>query len=71
MARNVVDNVPATGDAAITYNEDGSATVKFSNDFFFKAQKQWETSIIGYFIGGSFAFKFIVNKLRDFGKTGA
>lgn len=43
----------------ITYNDDGSANIFPSRELLLNAQKQWETSLIGHFIGGSFAFKFV------------
>lgn len=34
VAKNVDNTEPQSGDASISYNEDGSATVRFSNEFF-------------------------------------
>lgn len=59
--KSVVDSTPCLDneDTIITYNEDGTAVVKFSREYMVNAQKKWDNSIIGHFIGGGFAFKFV------------
>lgn len=36
-----------------------SVNIEPPKDFLLNAQKQWDSSFIGHFIGGSFAFKFV------------
>lgn len=62
VSENIIKQTPCAddnGEAAITFNDDGSASVNFSMSYLVRAQKQWETSIVGHFIGGNFAFKFV------------
>lgn len=60
----VSDSVPQQTQASIpnievSYNEDGFANISPPREFLVKAQKQWDSSLTGHFIGGSFSFKFI------------
>lgn len=43
----------------VTYNEDESANICPPRDFLLNARNQWNISLIGHFIGGSFSFKFV------------
>lgn len=41
------------------FNEDGSATINPPHSFLVATIKQWDSSLIGHFVGGSFSFKFV------------
>lgn len=60
VAKNIhVTDAGCSDNAQITFNEDGSATLKPPLGFLSNARKLWETSLIGHFIGGSFDFKIV------------
>lgn len=42
-----------------SYNEDGSINLIPPREYLIEARKQWNSSCIGHFIGGSFDFKFV------------
>lgn len=45
--------------ALFFHNEDGSISLMPSEEFLDNTHKQWDSSLIGHFIGGSFDFKFV------------
>lgn len=60
VRKNIPNATPTVDhEVQITYNDDGSANVQPSTSFLINANKQWETSLIGHFVGGGFAFKFV------------
>lgn len=64
--KNTPNATPTLIQTKVTFNEDGSANVEPPREFLLQAQVQWETSLIGYFIGGSFAFKFVKEQAFKF-----
>ena len=46
----------------IEFNHDGTATLNLPRSFLVNARKQWNSSCVGHFIGGGFAFKFVKEK---------
>ena len=50
-------------DSEVIFNKDGSATINIPRSFLENAKKKWSTSCIGHFIGGSFPFKFVKEKV--------
>ena len=50
-------------DSEVIFNKDGSATINLPRSFLENAKKKWSTSCIGHFIGGSFPFKFVKEKV--------
>ncbi|XP_074342467.1 uncharacterized protein LOC141680033 [Apium graveolens] len=59
VTRNTPPSTPCSSQHKVTYNEDGSANVEPPREFLLQAQVQWESSLIGHFIGTSFSFKFV------------
>ena len=50
-------------ESEVVFNEDGTATINLPRSFLENAKKKWDTSCIGHFIGGSFPFKFVKDKV--------
>ena len=50
-------------ESEVEFNGDGSASINLPRSFLMEARKQWNTSCIGHFIGGSFPFKFVKDKV--------
>lgn len=59
VQKNIPSDRPQSSNVSFTYNEDGTVNLVPSDEFLEKGRKQWYTSIIGHFIGGSFDFKFV------------
>ncbi|XP_074342079.1 uncharacterized protein LOC141679484 [Apium graveolens] len=60
VTKNIPSKEPASSETAkVTFNEDGSATIQPPKNFLASVRKNWSTSIIGHFIGGSFEFRFV------------
>lgn len=56
LLENFSDN---ENNSNIVHNGDGTATLNLPIEFLETAIKQWNTSCIGHFVGGSFVFKFV------------
>lgn len=48
-----------TENVQVVFNDDSSAPVKPPKDFLVNARRNWDSSLIGHFIGGNFAFQFV------------
>ncbi|KAL8091472.1 hypothetical protein AgCh_033906 [Apium graveolens] len=60
ITKTIPSKEPTTNaDAKFSFNKDGLATIRPPKPFFVNARKNWSTSIIGHFIGGSFDFCFV------------
>lgn len=60
VQQNIPNPQPQTNDEiTVTFNVDGSTRIQAPRSFLLEARKQWDSSIIGHFIGTTFSFKFI------------
>lgn len=69
LAKNIPGYQPHSTNVSFTYNEDGNVNLIPSDEFLDEGRKQWDTSIIGHFIGSSFDFKFVSEKTMKLWKN--
>lgn len=70
VQRNIPNEKHHNSNVAFTYNGDGLVNLMPSDEFLHNGRKQWDTSIIGHFIGGSFDFKFVREQTFKIWKNG-
>lgn len=58
-------------ESTVIDNGDGTATISLPRSFLEEARKQWDSSCIGHFVGGSFSFKYVKEQtLKLWGNSG-